>query len=143
MYAIVNLEGRIVTDLEFRTGKEDREFCMLRQTVNQRQGLQENSSFYNYTARESISNRIRKAGLAKGRPVHIIGSLALREYTDRNGVTRMSADVGILNWHFVGAKPREPGEDTPPANMTAASPEDTGRIAEEVSIPDDSDELPL
>ncbi len=139
MYAIVNLEGRLVSDPEFRIGKEDREFCTLRLAVNQRLGPQENSSFYNCTAREAISNRIKKAGLTKGKPLHILGNLTLREYTDKNGVTHTSADVGIMDWHFVGPKPQESGENS----AQAAPPANTGRVAEEVTIPDDDDEIPF
>lgn len=138
MYAIVNLEGRLVADPEFRVGKEDREYCTLRLAVNQRLGPQDNTTFYSCTGSEFISKRLKKAELTKGRPLHIIGNLTIREYTDRNGVTRTSADVGIMDWHFVGAKPKEQSDDPSPT-----APANTGKIADEVTIPGDDDELPL
>ena len=105
-FANLNLEGRLVNDPEYKVGKENREFCTFRVAVNQQFGAQENTSFYNCTGNESIANRIRKAQVTKGRMIHINGNLTLREYKDRDGVARMSADVGILDWHYVGGKPK-------------------------------------
>ena len=138
MYAIVSLEGRLVADPEFRVGKEDREYCTLRLVVNQRLGAQENAAFYSCTGTEYIAKRLRKAEFTKGQRIHITGNQTIREYTDRNGVTRTSVDVGILDWHFVDFKAKDNGE-TP----AAPAPESTGKIGEEVSIPSDDDELPL
>ncbi len=138
MYAIINLEGRLVADPEFRVGKEDREYCTLRLAVNQKLGPQENATFYNCTGNEYIAKRLRKSELAKGQPLQVVGNLTVREYTDRNGTVRTSVDVGILDWHFVGPKQKDAGE-------TAAEPvpATTGKIHEEVTISSDDDELPL
>ena len=138
MYAIINLEGRLVADPEFRVGKEDREYCTLRLAVNQKLGPQENATFYNCTGNEYIAKRLRKAELSKGQPLQVVGNLTVREYTDRNGTARTSVDVGILDWHFVGPKQKDTGE-------TAAEPEPAkaGKVCEEVTIPSDDDELPL
>ena len=81
MYAIINLEGRLVADPEFRVGKEDREYCTLRLAVNQKLGPQENATFYNCTGNEYIAKRLRKSELAKGQPLQVVGNLTVREYT--------------------------------------------------------------
>jgi len=145
MYAIINLEGRLVADPEFRIGREDREYCTLRLAVNQRLGPQENTTFYGCTGNEFIAKRIRKAELGKGRIIQVVGNLTVREYTDRNGVQRMSADVGILDWHFVDSRPRETGDApaAPDAETVPASPVPAGRILSELEIPGDTDDLPL
>ena len=136
-FANLNLEGRIVNEPEFKTGKNNSEFCTFRVVVNQQFGAQENASFFTCTGNEAIANRIRKAGLGKGRMIHINGNLTLREYKNRDGVTCTSADVGILDWHFVGGKPKS--DDAPAASQTSGR---TGVVRDEEYIGDD-DELPI
>ena len=139
MYAELNLEGRLTADPEFRVGKEDREYVTLRLAVNQKLGPQENTTFYNCTGGEYIAKRIKKAGLTKGQPLHVSGTLTGREYEDRNGIKRFSLDVGIGNWHFVGSKPKDAAD-----NAAAEAPANSGgSISGEVSISNDDDELPL
>ena len=136
-FANLNLEGRIVNEPEFKTGKNNSEFCTFRVVVNQQFGAQENASFYNCTGNEAMTQRIRKAGLGKGRMIHINGNLTLREYKTQSGEVRTSADVGILDWHFVGGKPKS--ED---ASSAAQSTGKQGVVRDEEYIGDD-DELPI
>ena len=112
-YAELNLEGRLVNEPEFRTGKDNQEYVTFRVAVNQQFGSQEYASFYSCTGKEDIANRVRKAGLHKGRLIHISGGLVLKDYQNKNGETRTSADVSIYNWHYVGAKPKTEGEQAP------------------------------
>lgn len=137
-YAIINMEGRVVNEPEFKTGKDNREFCTFRFVVNQQLGAQENASFYNCTGNEVMANRIRKAGLVKGRLIHVVGRLTVREYKDRDGNTRTSVDVGILDWTYVGAKPKDENQ---PTSATPAKT-NTGTMHEEEYI-GDPDDLPL
>ena len=140
-FANLNLMGRLVGDPEFKTGKENREFCTFSVAVNQQFGAQENTSFYNCTGNELIARRVRNAGLCKGRMIHISGNLTLREYKTQGGETRMSADVGILDWHFVGSKPKsEEQQGQTPANHSSNKP---GKVHQEQYIGDDDDELPI
>ena len=78
-YANLNLEGRLVNDPEFKQGKDNHEFCTFRVAVNQWHGDQEQATFFNCTGGEAMSGRIKKAGMKKGRMVHITGDLVLRE----------------------------------------------------------------
>lgn len=141
-FANLNLEGRLVNDPEYKVGKENREFCTFRVAVNQQFGAQENTSFFNCTGNESVANRLRKAQVSKGRMIHINGNLTLREYKNRDGVTCMSADVGILDWHYVGSKPKEAEAAVPAVNQPAASMP-RGVIRQEQYIGADDDEIPL
>lgn len=137
-YANINLEGRLVSDPEIKEGSNKREFCTFRVAVNQQFGAQENASFYNCTGNELMASRIKKAGLVKGRMIHINGNLTMREYTTHDGEHRLSPDVGILDWHFVGAKPKEDGQraESAPAKQSG------GRVNQEEYV-GDPDELPL
>lgn len=137
-YANINLEGRLVTDPEIKVGNNEREFCTFRVAVNQQFGPQENASFYNCTGNELIASRIKKAGLVKGRMIHVSGNLTLRDYKTRDGETRTSADVGILDWHFVGAKPKEDGQKTDAAPVKQSG----GKMNNEEYV-GDPDDLPL
>lgn len=140
-FANLNLEGRLVNDPEYKVGKENREFCTFRIAVNQQFGAQENTSFFNCTGSEGIANRMRKAQVTKGRMIHINGNLTLREYKNREGVTCMSADVGILDWHYVGGKPKEADTGVPAASSYANNAQ--GTIHQEQYIGADNDDLPL
>lgn len=133
-YANINLEGRLVNDPEIKTGKDNKSFCSFRVAVNQNYGAQENVSFYTVTGGEAAANRIRKAGLSKGRLIHVTGNLTLREYTTRDGEHRTSADIGLLDWHYADAKPKADSAET----ASSAS----GLIHDEQFI-DDPDDLPL
>lgn len=137
-YANINLEGRLVGDPEFRVGSGDREYCTFRVAVNQQFGAQENASFYNCTGNEAMASRIRKAGLAKGRLIHVNGELMLKEYKTRDQETRMSADVSINNWHFVGAKPKTDEQK----DAGAPAPSQQGPVNQETYVGDE-DDLPL
>ena len=53
----------------------------------------------------------------------------------------MSADVGILDWHFVGSKPKnEEQQGQTPANYSSNKP---GKVHQEQYIGEDDDELPI
>ena len=73
--------------------------------------------------------------------IHISGNLTLREYKTQGGETRMSADVGILDWHFVGGKPKSDEQQTQvPAKTGSTRP---GKVNQEQYIGEDDDELPI
>ena len=84
-----------------------------------------------------MASRIKKAGLAKGRMIHVTGKLTLREYKNRDHETRMSADVGILDWNYVGTKPKS-DEHT----GGAAPAGNSGSVNNEAYV-EDPDDLPL
>ncbi len=79
MHATIIMEGRLVNDPEHKTGKNG-DYCIFRFVVNTKHGNQDIASFYNCTANEYIANRMKKAGIKKGRMIEIIGNLALRPY---------------------------------------------------------------
>jgi len=107
-YANINLEGRLVSDPEYRVGKNGRRFVTFRLAVNRTFGDEDTASFFGCTGGETIAARMEKAGLSKGSPVHLCGGLTLREYTDREGQRRLSADVNLLDWDFAGPRLRNP-----------------------------------
>ena len=137
-YANVNLEGRLVNEPEIKVGKNNKKFVTFRLAVNQRFGEQENSSFYNCTGNEAIASHIEKAGLSKGKMIHLCGNQTIREYTDRENNQRTSVDIGILDWRYSGSKPKE-GET---AGAADAPQKPAGAINAEQYIGDE-DDLPI
>ena len=112
MHATIIMEGRLVNDPEHKTGKNG-DYCIFRFVVNTKHGNQDIASFYNCTANEYIANRMKKAGIKKGRMIEIIGNLALRPYATDDGNKQISADVSVLEWHFTGSKPKSDDADSP------------------------------
>lgn len=116
MHATIIMEGRLVTDPEIKSGKNG-DYCTFRFVVNTKYGNQDNASFFNCTASEYIANRMQKAGIKKGRLIEIIGNLNLRPYETDEGIRQISADVGVLEWHFTGSKPK--GDEADSSQGTA------------------------
>ena len=140
MYLNVNLEGRLVNDPEYKTGKNDREFVTFRMVVNQYFGGQETSTFLSCTGGDGIAQRMKNVELKKGRMLHLNGDLTERHYTDREGKDRTSLDLSIANWHFVGIKEKTDEEKTAPAATSA--PKASGTLHAPVNVNSD-DDLPL
>lgn len=139
-YANINLEGRLVGAPEYKTGKEGKTYVTFTVAVNQHFGPQENASFFNCTGSEFVANRIRKGGLEKGQLIHIAGNLTFREYETQSGAKRMSADVGILDWHYVGSKNANAEKSPASPAVPAEQPMATGPIRQ---IRIDDDDLPI
>ena len=86
---------------------------------------------------------MQKAGIKKGRLIEIIGNLNLRPYETDEGIRQISADVGVLEWHFTGSKPK--GDEADSSQGTAKTAQkSTGKVRPEQTIPsgDDDDDLP-
>ena len=129
MHATIIMEGRLVNDPEHKTGKNG-DYCIFRFVVNTKHGNQDIASFYNCTANEYIANRMKKAGIKKGRMIEIIGNLALRPYATDDGNKQISADVSVLEWHFTGSKPKSDDADSSQSDPKPA-PKGTGKVHQE------------
>ena len=145
MHATIIMEGRLVTDPEIKTGKNG-DYCIFRFVVNTKYGNQDNASFFNCTANEYIANRMKKAGIKKGRMIEIIGNLNLRPYATDDGIRQISADVSVLEWHFTGSKPKSDEADSSRRIRQSLRRRAPARYAQEQTIPtgnDDDDDLPI
>jgi len=140
MYLNVNMEGRMVNDPEFKTGKNGREFVTFRMVVNQYYGGEENATFISCTGDEDIAARMKKVTLKKGRLLHLSGELAEHHYTNREGQDRTSLDLSIENWHFVG--PKEKVEETKSSPETGTAQKTNGTLHNAVNV-NSEDDLPL
>lgn len=136
--AHITLIGRVVNDPEIREGKDQRKFVTFRLAVNNQFGASEHAAFYTCTGNERMADRITKAGLTKGRLISLAGSLNPREYQTKTGETRMSLDVGLYDWSYVGAKPKSDDNASAPANESRPA----GTVHSESPI-NDEDDLPI
>lgn len=136
--ATINLIGRVVNEPEIREGKDQRKFVTFRLAVNNQFGASETAAFYNCTGNEFMANRVRKAGLKKGRLIYVTGFFNPREYQTKNGEVRMSLDVGLYDWVYTGGKPKSE-EDSAAA---APNNQPKGVVHPESTIGDE-DDLPL
>lgn len=85
--------------------------------------------------------------LSKGRQVYVEGRLRLEEYTDREGVTRISAEVNATDIQFIGQRQEQGGVQfqsdealSKPANSkpmakAAAAPQKSNKVT--VAVQDD------
>lgn len=138
--AVIHLTGRLASDPEILTGKNQRNFVTFRLAVNSQFGAQETpAAFYNCTGGEAMANRITKAGLSKGRLVNVVGSFNPRDYKTKDGATRTSLDVGLFDWSYVGSKPKE---DDQGDDEKAFADAPKGTMHEESTI-NDGDDLPI
>ena len=136
--ATINLIGRVVNEPEIREGKDQRKFVTFRLAVNNQFGASETAAFYNCTGNEFMANRVSKAGLKKGRLIYVTGSFNPREYQTKNGEVRMSLDVGLYDWAYIGVKPKSDEEST-----TAAPNDQPKGVVHPESTIGDEDDLPL
>ncbi|MFL5761591.1 MAG: single-stranded DNA-binding protein [Thermomicrobiales bacterium] len=69
---------------------------------------QENTTWFRVTAwgrlGESLNKLAEQGALVKGRSVFVSGSFDAREYTDRNGLQRMSLDVNANDVRLLGGR---------------------------------------
>jgi len=69
---------------------------------------QENTTWFRVTAWGKLADSMNKLAeqnyLTKGKSVFVSGNLDAREYTDRNGVTRMSLDVFANEIRLLGGR---------------------------------------
>ncbi len=137
--ATIQLIGRVVNDPEFRQSNNQTEFVTFRLAVDQQHGDDAKAAFYNCTGNQLIANRIRKAKVAKGRLIHVSGAFTARDYTTKNNEPRVSLDVSLYDWDYVGSKPKDKDEQSEQGTPSDAS---AGSVHEESQINDD-DDLPL
>ena len=60
--------------------------------------------------------------LSKGKQVYVEGRLRQNEYTDREGIKRMSLEVTATEMHFLSSRGEEGSSPASPSRATAASP---------------------
>lgn len=131
-FAKVSLLGNLGADPETKYTPSGTMVVELRIAVNPRprgqqgqQGQDEGRAiWYRVSAWDRLADRIDKltqqGHLAKGRSLFVEGQLEPREYTGNDGQTRVSYDVRMTDFEFVGGDRRD-GEGAPGGSSGSAS----------------------
>ena len=141
------LQGRICNDIELRKTNADVSVCSFRLAVDRdvknKQTGERETDFISVTAWRSTAEFIARY-FGKGRLIVVDGRLEVRDWTDKDGNKRTSAEVVAANVYFSDSK-RDNDEGykyTPqPPNASYAQSEGPGNGFEELS--GDEGELPF
>ena len=116
----VILTGNLTRNPELLETQSGIAYCRFSIAVNRRVGEEKKADFYRVTAWRGLSNVIA-THFKKGDPILIIGDIALSEYEGNDGVKRMSAEVTLTDFNFMGGRK---DEDKPAPNKPSLEPYD-------------------
>ena len=108
------LMGRLTHDPELRRTQSDTPVCSFSLAVDRdykRDGEKE-TDFIDIVAWRSTADFVSKY-FTKGRMAVVEGRLQIRDWTDREGGKRRSAEVIADNVYFGDSKPKDSGSDVP------------------------------
>ena len=121
------LMGRLTRDPELRKTQSDTPVCSFSLAVDRdykKDGEKKETDFIDIVAWRSTAEFVRNY-FAKGRMAVVEGRLQIRDWTDRDGGKRRSAEVVADNVYFGDIKRPVSDSDTPaPAGEFAEVPED-------------------
>ena len=113
MLNVVAIMGRLVADPELRTTQQGTNVCSFRIACDRnfaRQGEQRQADFIDIVAWRSQAEFVSKY-FTKGRMAVVEGRLQIRDWTDKEGGKRRSAEVIADNVYFGDSKPKDGGEE--------------------------------
>ena len=109
-FAKVTIVGNLGREPEVRTtpnGARNVQFSMAADGRPGKNG-EKATTWFRVTAWDKDAERLeammQRGYIAKGKSLYIEGQLEQREYTDANGNARVSLDVTLTDWQFVGGK---------------------------------------
>ena len=108
------LMGRLIHDPELRRTQSDTPVCSFSLAVDRdykRDGEKE-TDFIDIVAWRSTADFVSKY-FTKGRMAVVEGRLQIRDWTDKEGGKRRSAEVIADNVYFGDSKPKDSGSDVP------------------------------
>lgn len=88
------------------------------------------TTWFRCTAWQKMAERANEY-LQKGSPVFIVGPMILREWQDREGTMRTSAEVTVREMKFLGKKGDNDSGDTRRSSRSESQPKKTGDINED------------
>ena len=113
MLNVVAIMGRLVADPELRTTTQGTNVCSFRIACDRnfaRQGEQRQADFIDIVAWRQQAEFVSKY-FTKGRMAVVEGRLQIRDWTDKEGGKRRSAEVIADNVYFGDSKPKDGGEE--------------------------------
>ena len=124
MLNVIALMGRLVADPELRHTPNGIATCTFRIAVDRnfvRAGEERKADFIDIVAWRSTAEFVSKY-FTKGSMAAVSGRLQIRDWTDREGGKRRSAEVVADNVYFGESKRRDGGDTSRPAAPSASAP---------------------
>ena len=152
MLNVVAIMGRLVADPELRTTQSGTNVCSFRIACDRnfaRQGEQRQADFIDIVAWRQQAEFVSKY-FTKGRMAVVEGRLQIRDWTDKDGGKRRSAEVVADNVYFGDSKRDggdnsgyNPGYAPAPASHSAAPSNFSASGSDFAEIGEDDGELPF
>lgn len=114
------LMGRLTRDPELRKTQSDTPVCSFSLAVDRdykKDGEKKETDFIDIVAWRATAEFVSKF-FTKGRMAVVEGRLQIRDWTDKEGNKRRSAEVIADNVYFGDSKPKNGGENVPAFNGT-------------------------
>lgn len=122
----ITVMGRLVADPELRNTDSGTPVCSFRIACDRdykpKDGERE-TDFINVVAWRSTAEFVSKF-FSKGRAAIVDGRLQIRAYTDKEGNKRTVAEIVAGSVYFGDSKPKDGGEQEPPAYRGGELPDD-------------------
>ena len=116
---IITTVGYLTADPVLSTTNSGQQACKFRlgsQNKRRDENNQFMSQFYNCTVWGKMGETIAKM-FRKGSRIMVTGDLTIRDYVDKNQVSRVSADIDVRDWDFgersAGAPQQQPRQPQP------------------------------
>ena len=124
--------GRLTRDPELRRTQAGTAVCSFSIACDRNYGKDEEkkTDFLDIVAWRERGEFVAKY-FAKGRMIVVAGSLQNRDWTDKNGNKRRSAEINADNVYFGDSKPKQDGEEDAPAYGSYAASDGAGFAEEE------------
>ena len=122
------IQGRLTKDVELRYTKNNKAVATFTLAVDRR-GKDEGTDFINCIAWNKSAEFVAKY-FAKGGEMVVDGRLQMRDWTDKDGNKRVSAEVVADNVYFCGSKKNAAQGNAAPntARFTEAADEEDGEL---------------
>ena len=125
----IKITGRMVADPELKHTQNDTAVCSFNVAVDRIYSKEKETDFFTVVAwrqtAEFVSNYF-----SKGRMAVVDGRLQLRDWTDRDGNKRRSAEIVANSVNFGDSRPKEQGQAAPAPGYAVAGAYSGGYSAE-------------
>lgn len=132
MFNIAIIEGRLTSDIELQTSKNDKTYCKFSVAVDEGFGEEKRTNFISCVAWNKTAEFVSKY-FSKGKLIGVEGTILTGSY-EKDGKKIYTTDIVVKNVHFVGNK-----NDNQAQEPTVKAESTNGFM----TLPDDGDDLPF
>lgn len=100
----VNLIGNLTRDVEFKMSSSGKEFAKTGLAINKKTSAGDQTLFVNLTFFGKSAELVKDS--KKGDSLYVSGELQLKDYTTKEGDTKMDVSVIVNQFQFLTSKPK-------------------------------------